>query len=309
MWLGEAGLVSDDWVIDPLALQRLGMPVTADVVAWRSLTREQHETVQTLRIRALGNPLPIQSAELLDLLRQRGVEFEEAQVAKQIYAPLIKAGFITQDVKTGGRGAKGGTILLTDYGLNLDASLIDGLELGNVPPDLQRGLRRSTVEILADLNSSDTHTKGIALELLSLRMTADLGLLPAEMRLRSARTGGAEVDLVAEGAHLHFSRWLIQCKNQTQPVGIGVLAKEVGMATLLKAHVVVIVTTGKFASTVRDYARKAAEDTAFQVILLDGASLGSYRSGGSAALRSELRGCAQEILARKRPQLDEVPSE
>jgi hypothetical protein len=297
------------WNVDFQVLFELSGTTPDEIRVWRSLTPPQRAVIEVLRLRALGNGTPIQSAELLELLRQRGVEFNAGLVGRQIYEPLASAGLIERALKEAGRGGKGGTVQLTQRAMDLDVALIDGLELGDVPPDLQAELNRSTDSILKDLASSHTGVKGIALELLSLRVAADLGLMPAEMRLRSAQTGGAEVDLVAEGAHLHFSRWLFQCKNQTAPVALSVLAKEIGMATLLRAQVVVILTTGAFAKTVVEYAREAAESTAIQVVLLDKDSLANYRAKGPAGLRSELHNVAVGALRRKRPQLVEVPKE
>lgn len=308
-WLEPSGVVDFDWNVDHRLLAEIAGAGPSDVVKWRSLTVEQRAAVEVLRIRALGNRTPIQSADLLDLIRQRGVEFNAGLVGRQIYEPLVAAGFITREVKSDGRGGKGGTVQLTDYGFAVDAALIDGLELGDIPPELQAHLSSSTASILEGLGATDKSEKGIALELLALRMAADVGLMPADLRLRSAQTGGAEVDLVAEGAHLHFSRWLFQCKNQTAPVGLSVLAKEIGMATLLKAQVIVIVTTSQFAKSVSDYAREAAESTAIQIVLLDGKSLSTYRNRGPAGLREELHQFALGALRRKRQQLDVVPKE
>lgn len=308
-WLEPTGVVDMDWNVDVQVLYELSGTSPDEVRGWRSLTSPQRAVVEVLRSRAMGNGTPIQSADLLELLRQRGVEFNASLVGRQVYEPLVAAGLIERAVKDGGRGGKGGTVQLTQRAIDLDVELIDGLELGDVPPDLQAELNRSTDSILHDLGSSHTGVKGIALELLSLRVAADLGLLPAEMRLRSAQTGGAEVDLVAEGAHLHFSRWLFQCKNQSAPVALSVLAKEIGMATLLRAQVVVIVTTGSFAKTVVEYAREAAESTAIQVVLLDKESLANYRAKGPTGLRNELHQVAVGALRRKRGQLDEVPHE
>lgn len=308
-WLEPSGVVDMNWSVDVELLLELSGVTPAEIRRWRSLTVQQRAVVEVLRSRALGNRSPIQSAELLELLRQRGVDFNAGLVGRQIYEPLVSAGFIERAVKEGGRGGKGGTVQLTQRALDLDVALIDGLELGDVPADLQAELNRSTERILADLRSTHTGVKGIALELLSLRIAADLGLTPAEMRLRSAQTGGAEVDLVAEGSHLHFSRWLFQCKNQTAPVSLSVLAKEIGMATLLRAQVVVIVTTGTFAKSVVDYAREAAESTAIQVVLLDGTSLASYQAKGPTSLREELHQVAVSAMRRKRQQLAEVPKD
>ena len=75
------------------------------------------------------------------------------------------------------------------------------------------------------------------------------------------------------------------------------------MATLLQAQVVVIVTTGRFTQTVRTYADRTTLTTPFQVVLLDGDDLASYRSGGAPDLRTTLRSSAQHALRAKRPQV------
>lgn len=314
-WLGAARVVDfsreDGWVVDWSRINDLTGVQSGHVQLWHSLTDAQRAVISILRRRELGNQSPIPVKELLSLLRQYGVEFNEKQVAAQITRPLEEASLIIHSVgKAGGQGSKSGSIELTDEARSLHVDLINGLELGIVPADLLPGLRKPTETILEALGSADLGVKGIALELLALRMTADIGLIPAEMRLRSSQTGGAEVDLVAEGAHLHFSRWLVQCKNTpSTPVGVAVIAKELGMATVLRAQVVLIITTGSFAATVVEFAKRATETTAIQVVLLDRRSLQNYRGKGASGLRDELRRYAQLALTSKRQQLSEVPHE
>lgn len=308
-WLEQAHLVDAKWNVDVALLSELAGIDQADLTSWRSLTLEQQDVVIALRIRAEGNRTPIPSPELLELLRQRGVNFNSGQVKKTIYDPLVRGGWIEQTLLKGGRGGKGGLIAILPKGLDIDLELVEGLSLGQLPPELQSELSLPLGKILTDLDSGSTYDKGIALELLSLRLATDSGLLPVELRQRGVTTGGAEVDLVAEGAHLHFSRWLFQCKNQSSNVGLAVLAKELGMATLLRAQVVVIVTTGRFARTVLEYAKQASETTAIQVVLLDRDSLAAYREHGAPALRSELHQRALTALRNKRTQLREVPDE
>ncbi|WP_081626613.1 MULTISPECIES: restriction endonuclease [unclassified Leifsonia] len=308
-WLGTAGVIDDHWVINEDVFADLAGVKSSEITDWRKLTPLQRTTLEILRIRADGNGAPIASPDLLDLLRQRGADFNGGQVKRDIYKPLVDNGWITQTGATKGRGAKGGAIAPTDKTLKLDVALIDGLALGALPAELQEHLGRPLPEVLKDLESTDKHIKGLALELLALKLAADCGLMPVDLRVRGVATGGAEVDLVAEGAHLHFSRWLFQCKNQIATVDLGVLAKELGMATLLRAQVVVIVTTAAFAKSVRDFARQAAETTAIQVVLLDKLILENYAHQGPIALREELHSRAVEVLTLKRSQLDEVPLE
>jgi hypothetical protein len=122
------------------------------------------------------------------------------------------------------------------------------------------------------------------------------------MRERSASTGGAEVDVIAEGTQLQFARWLIQCKN-TKRVHVAALAKEIGLATLLRAHMVVLVTTGVFSSTVEKHAHLVSTTTPLQVVLVPGSVLDDYAREGGRALLSFFRTTAQRTLDLKRPQI------
>jgi hypothetical protein len=108
---------------------------------------------------------------------------------------------------------------------------------------------------------------------------------------------------VAEGAHLHFSRWLFQCKN-TKTVSLADLAKEVGMAVMLRAHVIVLVTTGRFAASVEAYGRELMDTQYLQVILIDRSTINAYQRGGSTTLLGYLHETAQATMRLKRAQIE-----
>lgn len=307
-WLVPAGVVDKKWNIDEARFEALSGISAGGITEWSALSELQRRTLVILRLRAESDLTPIASKDLIDLFRIHGIPFDEAQVRRDVYAPLTSQGWITHVGVGNGRGGNGGTIAPTRKTLDLDVEKIEDLKLGLVPPDLREKLATSLDEIFRDLGDSDKHVKGLALELLALRLVGEAGLFPVELRKRGVETGGAEVDLLAEGAHLHFSRWLFQCKNVDHAVGVEVLAKELGMATLLRAQVVVILSMGGFTKTVRDLAREAVANTAVQVILFDAEALGAYRRGGSAAVRSELHTQAVQVLALKRPQR-KVPSD
>ena len=163
-------------------------------------------------------------------------------------------------------------------------------------------------EVIGHLASEDTGVKGLALEVLAIRVAYELGLTPLRFRLRGRETAGAEVDLIAEGLHLHFSRWLFQCKN-TKTVHLSDLAKEIGMAVLLHAHVIVLVTTGRFARSVKEHADGLAQTTPLQTVLIDGDLVERYRRGGAASLVEHLRDTARATLSLKRVQISKVEDE
>jgi hypothetical protein len=82
------------------------------------------------------------------------------------------------------------------------------------------------------------------------------------------------------------------------------LAKEVGMAVLLRAHVIVMVTTGSFAGSVVTYAKELMDTQHFQVVLIDKAVLAKYRVGGLRALMEFLHTDAEATMRLKRGQIE-----
>ena len=77
------------------------------------------------------------------------------------------------------------------------------------------------------------------------------------------------------------------------------------MAVYMKAHVVAMVTTGKFAGTVTSYAKGIAESTPLQAILISGDLLKKYESAGAMPVIEALKVQAEGILAAKRSQVGE----
>lgn len=275
--------------------------------AWSTLTADQKAFLRVLRkIALLAGSESVPAKEVVDatVLEYGQIFRRPDQLAATVFKPLADpaVGWIVHNPGKRGRGGKSGKVAATQKLLDAEVDLLPQGEGLGIPPDLKAKLKTSVEQIYVDLESSDTHCKGIALELLAVRMAIDLALIPTHLRERSTTTGGAEVDLVAEGTHLHFSRWLLQCKN-TKMVHVSDVAKEAGMALLLKAHVIVMVTTGRFSSSVSTYANELTSSSQLQVILLDGKALSAYRRSGPTALRHLLGEAARETLAIKRPQV------
>jgi hypothetical protein len=308
-FLEEAGLVGGhetDYAIDEERFAELTGARQEVREDWERLTPDQKHFVLTLRFLSPthgGEWLP--ARDVYEQANDRyGLQAPDDQLARLIFAPLEEAGWLERPERGGGRGGKSGRVRATDklLGLRLETVAVESRPL--IPADLLPRLQEPLERIRANLKSRDKGTKGIALELLALRMTIDLGLTPKGFRLRSAQTGGAEIDLSAEGAHLLFSRWTVQCKN-TPKVNLADLAKEVGMATLLKAHVVVMVTTGEFSSTVETLAREVASTTPLQVVLVRASIVEQYLASHERSigvLADYFRTAATETMRLKDPQ-------
>jgi len=279
LWLAKAGIFDPDVVSGPRIYhadrrrlkQILGVGLDAiDELA--QLNREQRAFLRALARIAESGPFAANNvADLATTLY--GVEYNHKALPKTVLFPLQDIGYIEAEKTTRGRGAKSYEVRRTHKFLQeISEPILSAAaeEAGLVQKEL---FELPLSKILSDLDSSDTHIKGKALELLAIYFTRLLDLRFKGWRLRSADTGGAEVDVIVEGARLIFSRWQIQAKN-TQTVRLDDVAKEVGLSlTFIYSNVVMLVTTGGFTSDAYEYANHVMKTSNLNVILLNGSDL------------------------------------
>ena len=131
-------------------------------------------------------------------------------------------GYIEIAKSTTGRGGKPYEVSRTArFRQEISEPVLDAAaeKAGLVPKEL---FERPLSQILADLKSDDKHVKGRALELLAIYLARLIDLEFKGWRVRSADTGGAEVDVIVEGARLIFSRQmaLLESKAPYQPPNV-----------------------------------------------------------------------------------------
>ena len=306
-WMARSGVCGysrkqQSWEVDNDRLRELiGISFT-EVDQFASLTQTQRLFLRTLKkIGIVEGTTPVQATRVRkEAVAQYGVEFKGV-MRESVINPLEKDGWlVSSDMQSKG---KSGKVAATEKLLTLDMDIVQQLSTGLIPSELRRRLNTPLTEIYQLLNTGSKNEQGIALELLALRLAYDVGLAPMGFRLRSADTGYAEVDLLAEGTNLLFSRWLFQCKATRGTVPLHDLAKEIGIATIVHAHVVVMVTRGSFSKDLIEHAVKASENTHLQVVLIDGSTLARYRAYGSSAILDFLLETAADALRIKRSQV------
>ncbi len=237
----------------------------------------QLNAAQRAFLRALtriAEPDPFAANKVADLASTLyAVEYNHKELPKSVLFPLRDLGYIQVAKTTTGRGAKPYEVSRTPkFRQEISGPILAAAaeKAGLVPKEV---FERPLSQILADLKSPNKHVKGKALELLAIYLTRLIDLDFKGWRTRSADTGGAEVDVIVEGARLIFSRWQIQAKN-TKTVRLGDVAKEVGLSlTFIYSNVVMIVTTGDFTEDAYSYARHVMKTCNLNVILLNGTEL------------------------------------
>jgi len=222
----------------------------------------------------LAEPDPFVANKVADLASALyAVEYNHKELPKSVLFPLRDLGYIQATKTTVGRGAKPYQVSRTlkfHQEISEPILTMTAEKAGLVPKEV---FELPLSQILTDLKSPNKYDKGKALELLAIYFTRLIDLDFKGWRTRSADTGGAEVDVIVEGARLIFSRWQIQAKN-TRTVRLGDIAKEVGLSlTFVYSNVVMIVTTGDFTKDAYSYAQHVMKTCNLNVILLNGSEL------------------------------------
>jgi len=314
-WMVEAQFIAADGEPNDGLLKALVGISATEMDEWAGLSLAQQVFLQQVLREYLVSPGSFLATQLLRPCMEKYPHlFDGAQFARQITKPLVAGGWIeVGGLGVGSNGGKSGRISCTAKLLAIPIErAIPDFE-STVPAELRAKIDTPLKEIKSGLLSKDKNVGGLALELLALRMVLDLGLDPRNFRLRSAQSGHAEVDLLAEGAHLMFSRWTFQCKRyekNTTKVGLSEVAKEVGIALYVKAHVIVMVTTSSFSADAKKYADVMSEATPLQFLFIDGKAVNSYLSTGKEALLEHARKNAEYVMAQKRSQpVHEIPGD
>ena len=306
-WLERAGAIDAHWTIDEHRLEDI-LGITNEVrQEWQGLLRPQRALLLTLRHITTAPEDWIEGRHVKAVcVTEFGPDaLPEGSFRATVLNPLVNRGWIQTKGERGAGGGRGGNLghlRATTKLLSVTAELQLDVPNHGIPAEVWENANRNLEDLRTDLNGNNTHRKGLALETIAVKLARAVGLVPVSFRLRGNTTGGAEVDLVADGLHLHYSRWLVQCKATESTVSVDVLAREVGMAVLLQAHVIVMITMGGFSATIHQHADQIERTTALQVVLIDGTLFRRILETDPFALIDILKEQAVAALEAKRPQ-------
>ena len=273
LWLEKAGVFASRYRVDQTRLEEILNLSVEEFEQIATFTPPQRAYLKALANMDGGGPHASNSIETLATVVY-GVAFNEKNLPKQVLYPLQEAGYIDLERGTAqtGRGAKPFLVTATEkLAVDLITPLIEQIEK-QTHADLRPLLRKPLNEIRDEMRSKDRHVRGLALEALAFKLMRLVDMTYVATRLRGSATGGAEVDLIFEGARLVFSRWQVQCKN-TSRVSLDDVAKEVGLTHLLKSNAIIMVSTGKIGTEARRYANKIMTDSNLCIVMIDGNDL------------------------------------
>jgi site-specific DNA-methyltransferase (cytosine-N4-specific) len=267
LWLERAGVLSK-WRVDERKLNELIDISESELTLLRTLSKEQYFFVKALC--NIGSRDFQRAADVRKLATAiYGIDIKEKSFAANVLNPLVGKGIVELQRATGGRGAKSHDIKLTELTLKeVIIPLLEQIEsvIGN---EFLQYYQKTLPEIRRDIDSTNVHEKGLALEAFAIKVMDIIGLTFVETRLKGNQTAGAEVDVLFESNNLLYSRWQVQCKNSPR-VSIDHVAKEVGLHHVLKTNAIVIMTTGTASDAARRYANEIMRSTNICIIFIEG---------------------------------------
>lgn len=305
LWLAKAGIFGpDDWKVSPEVKARLVGLSDTEIAALVGLSDEQREFALALcRINPDG---PYSAATVRDNAeRSLGRRLDRSSLP-MLMEPLRAAGFV--DFSSGGtRGGKSAKVWLTPkfHSEILEPFLRDAT--AQLDSALTAYYKQDLSQIYRDLDSQDTHVKGLALEAYTIQIMRRLGLRFVRWRERAREhTGQAEVDAILSGEQFGTpTRWQIQCKNTPGgQVRLDAVAKEVGLLPLTKATHILMLANCSFSRDARIFASEVMRHSPVAIFLLDRSDFDAIRSTKGGALARILLEKSREIAALKRPGLD-----
>lgn len=273
-WLQVAGILDAGWnVAESRVTDVLGVTLQ-DVDTLAGLSLHQRHFLRALALRATEPP-PYLSNEIVAVAERLSQQkFPEKSGQAKIIEPLERAGLIAATRTTGGRGARAFLITPTQkFRTDILEPILTQLERA-ANAELIRFLRMPLPSVLEALDAPDTHERGLALEALTIKLLHSFGCEYVGTRVKGTSTGGAEVDALFESRGVAFVRWQVQCKNKER-VSTDDIAKEIGVAQMLGAQAVVMITTGSIIEQARRFAQQVMQSTSTSVYLVDGSDIQS----------------------------------
>ena len=301
LWLAKAGVfVGNRWLFNITRIDEILGVNSDEFDVLANFTSEQRAFLRALA--NTGSTEPQNANEIARLAAVTyGVKFPEKSLPKLVLNVLEEAGYIATKKTTSGRGAKPFLVTpTTKMVADVVEPLLEQLKV-QTDPKLRALLRTPLSVILEEIEDKDRYKAGLALEALAFKIMRLVNMDYVATRLRANQTGGAEVDLVFEGAHLVYSRWQIQCKN-SRSVSLDDVAKEVGLTHFIKSNAIIIVTTGIVGGEARRYANKIMADSNLVIVMLDGGDLDTISDRPSAILRAFERE-AQHAMSLKKVEM------
>jgi DNA modification methylase len=275
-WLKSAGILRD-YEVDEIAYGELLGTSSLQLSAFMNLTLEQSFFLRSLAALGGSDFIPHNEvAKHAEGLYSGQVRFNWKELDRAVLKPLQETGLIEirrkPKSKEGARGGKPAEVKTTG---KFDTEIRDRI-LGAVAraagySDLRKISSMSWAAVVAQVKQGkDQDLRAKGLELLTIKICQTLDLHFIRWRETDEEvTAGGEVDAMLDSSRLIYSRWQVQCKASPK-ISYEAIAKEVGVANVTLASVILIACTGEASRSAKQFREHIVRTTNLNIILLEG---------------------------------------
>jgi hypothetical protein len=278
-WLREAGVLKD-YNVDEGKYAELVGASTKTIVALKGLNVAQISFLRAMVALGIKTWTPHnQIVAHAETLYTGEAFYNWKDIDRMILQPLVKEGLIEVQKRPKSReGARGGKAAEVKPTGKFEKEISEPI----LAP-MYKSAGFSKVREIASLSLSDVITqvrqgadldkRARALEILAVKICQllDLDFMGLRETDESVVAGG-EVDAFMQSARLVYSRWQIQCKASDR-ITYEAIAKEVGVAEVSLATVILIVSTGKMTEGADTYRKRIISKGPLNIAIIDGESL------------------------------------
>jgi len=303
-WLRVAGVLKD-YSVDEEKYSELAGASTKTIESLKGLTVPQNSFLRALAALGVKDWTPHnQVVEHAEMLYSGEVRYNWKELDRVILKPLEKEGFIEIQKRPksteGARGGKPAEIKPTEkFEKEVSLPILELVCKAAGFSDVREIASISFADVVSRVQQKkDIDDRARALEILAVKICQLLDLDFMGIRATDEDVvAGGEVDAFMESARLVYSRWQIQCKASAQ-ITYEAIAKEVGVAEVSLATVILIVSTGKITDGAATYRKKIISKSQLNIAIIDGESLEQIAKS-PASIGSILNSQAREAMQIK----------
>jgi site-specific DNA-methyltransferase (cytosine-N4-specific) len=314
-WLREAKILNNYDINEPIYEAIVGVK-TKTIESLMHLSQEQIGFLRALVAMNVDDWIPYNSVcSYAENLFSGEIKYNWKNIMKDVLIPLQESDFIEirkkekQDLKTPeGRGGKPSDIKPKGkFFAEIATPILEALYLSAGFQEIRDIRSKPLSEIIKDARQTkDTYKKGMALELLAIRLCQMLDLEFVKWReTDESVTAGGEVDAMLHSSRLIYSRWQVQCK--ATHITLEAIAKEVGMNAVTLANVILVVGTGNATESAIKYRNRIVSNSNLNIIILEGKHLDAIINDKMALIeilnsqaRDAMRNRVDNSIARSR---------
>jgi len=278
-WLRAAGVLKD-YNVDEEKYAELVGTSTKTIEALKGLNIAQISFLRAMVALGIKDWTPHnQIVEHAETLYAGEASYNWKDVDRMILQPLLKEALIEVRKKPksteGARGGKAAEVKPTGkFEKEIAEPILEPMYKAAGFSKVREIAAMPLSEVVNRVKTGKTvDERGRALEILAVKICQLLDLDFMGLRETDENVvAGGEVDAFMHSARLVYSRWQIQCKASDR-ISYEAIAKEVGVAEVSLATVILIVSTGKITEGADTYRKRIIGKGPLNIAIIDGESL------------------------------------